>query len=43
MICNPLGYSMSNWLDKDLSDVKFITMEVGKLKSYDDVFKELRN
>jgi len=41
MICNPLDYAIENWWDRDLSDKKFITMEVGKLKSYDDVFKDL--
>lgn len=41
MICNPLDYAIPNWQDKDLIDKKFLTMEVGKLKSYEDVFKNV--
>jgi len=40
MICNPLGYAIESWRDRDLSYQKFVTMEVGKLKSYENVFKE---
>ncbi|GAI04461.1 unnamed protein product, partial [marine sediment metagenome] len=36
-----LDYATENWWDRDLSDKKFLTMEVGKLKSYEDVFKDL--
>lgn len=42
MICNPLDYAIDHWWDRDLSDKKFITMEVGKLKSYDSVFKDIK-
>ena len=40
MICNPVDYAIDHWWDRDLSHIKFLTMEVGKLKSYEDVFKE---
>jgi len=42
MICNPVDYAIDHWWDRDLSHIKFLTMEVGKLKSYDDVFKDVK-
>ena len=40
MICNPLDYAPQNWYNMNLDNKRFITMEVGALKSYDEVFKK---
>ena len=51
MICNPLGYPSEHYMEpdswsykrniKNFDKLKFITMPVGKLPSYDDIFKNI--
>ncbi len=43
IICNPLGYPMGgvNINSKKMDAFKFLTVEVGNIPSYDDIFKDI--
>jgi len=42
LICKPVDYAPSwDWQNLDLSDRAFVTIEVGKFPSYDDIFKDI--